>query len=73
MEDGDSISSASISEPFVTVLTKAGHMSVFQGDASTLEMKQLYRPPDGETVSGVLFIEFRRMGSHDLPRSSRTH
>ena len=58
MDEGDSISSASISEPYVTVLTEGGHVSVFHGDASTLEMKQLYRPPDGEPVSLSRFQPF---------------
>ena len=60
IEDGDLLNSASILEPYVAVRTNAGRVSVFHGEASTMELKQLYRPPDGESVSDIAIFQGSR-------------
>jgi len=51
--EDDPFVSAAVQEPYIVLRSKIGKVSVYHGDAAAMTLKQLYRPPDGETVSAV--------------------
>jgi len=49
----DPFVAATVQEPYIVLRTNTGKVSVYHGDAAAMTVKQLYRPPDGDTVSVI--------------------
>jgi hypothetical protein len=54
---GDPVVTAIVQEPYIALHTASGKLRVYHGDASSMELKPLYRAPDGDLV-GLLGLSF---------------